>query len=283
MLTISNRLVLGAVIGFTLAFFFLGLQGRVSREGASGSICESSAREILGLHKRLALDEELESVQSVTDVEKALKLRAKLAQVRAGGGKVRLNVGSNRQVQEGFIPSNIGELNMLRLEDWERLLAGPEVGGADFLYSEHVWEHLTPAQVLQAAAASFVYLRPGGSYRIAVPDAYFPSEWYQLNQRAGGDWVATQHHMVMWSKDSLLPLLQLAGYEVRLLEYYDIRGQFHKVKYSEEGGRVERTVSNDPRNRGIRRKHGGWDPNWKPGTIMMTSLVIDAIKPVRCT
>ena len=34
--------------------------------------------------------------------------------------------------------------------------------------------------------------------------------------------------------------LKVVGYEVELLEYHDLKGQFHKAEYSEEGGRVER-------------------------------------------
>ena len=34
--------------------------------------------------------------------------------------------------------------------------------------------------------------------------------------------------------------LKVVGYKVELLEYHDLKGQFHKADYSEEGGRVER-------------------------------------------
>ena len=34
--------------------------------------------------------------------------------------------------------------------------------------------------------------------------------------------------------------LKVVGYEVEMLEYHDLKGQFHKAEYSEEGGRVER-------------------------------------------
>ena len=153
--------------------------------------------------------------------------------------------------------------------------------------------------------------------------------------------------------------LKVVGYEVEMLEYHDLKGQFHKAEYSEEGGRVERwdlilktkdrkkdrnrkedstdwhflwmqlhllqsykgwclpnqsfrvnlnsqlalnvwtwciferlhlmksfknnrTPANDPRNRGENPHGFGWDPDWVNGTLMMASLVFDAVKPTSC-
>jgi len=162
------------------------------------------------------------------------------------------------------------------------LLAHPEVSGADSLFAEHVFEHLTPTQVMRAAAASIQVLRPGGHWRIAVPDAYFPNEWYQQYARAGSKLVATQRHMVMWSVDTLPQLFEAAGYTVEMLEYHDVSGKFHKANYSEESGRVSRTPANDPRNRGERIPGWGFDPNWVNGSLQMASLVFDAAKPMEC-
>jgi len=178
----------------------------------------------------------------------------------------------NDQKLDGFLSSNIEELNIVRKEDWQRLLGHPEVAGADTLFAEHVFEHLTPTQVL----------RPGGHWRIAVPDAYFPNEWYQQYARPGGKLVATQHHMVMWSVDTLPPLFEAAGYTVEMLEYHDVAGKFHKANYTEESGRVSRTPANDPRNRGERIPGWGFDPNWVNGSVQMASLVFDAAKPMQC-
>ena len=61
----------------------------------------------------------------------------------------------------------------------------------------------------------------------------------------------------------------MAGYEIKLLEYYDVNGMFHKNDYSQENGRVGRTVENDERNQN--------------GVINFTSLVFDAIKPAGCS
>ena len=80
---------------------------------------------------------------------------------------------------------------------------------------------------MRAAAASIPVLRPGGFWRIAVPDAYFPkylehidnfcenhnncfvnSEWYQQHVRAGHT-ETIQHHMVVWSVDTLPQMFEV--------------------------------------------------------------------------
>ena len=43
-----------------------------------------------------------------------------------------------------------------------------------------------------------------------------------------------------------------------------------------------RTPANDPRNRGEYLPGFGWDPNWVNGSLMMASLVFDAVKPTEC-
>merc|ERR1712025_303009 len=145
------------------------------------------------------------------------------------------------------------------------------VCGADAIFSEHVWEHLTPMQALAAAASAFPWLKPGGRWRIAVPDAFFRHDAYQLYSRAGV-FNVVQPHSIVWSKDSLSELLQYVGFEVKLLEYYSLNGNFFSEEYDEaEYGKVKRTHKND------RRNHGNKDP---PGA--MTSLVVDAIKPLNC-
>ena len=86
-----------------------------------------------------------------------------------------------------------------------------------------------------------------------------------------------------------------------MLEYHDVSGKFHKANYSEESGRVsrsnlsesagrqilktsnDRTPANDPRNRGEYLPGFGWDPSWVNGSLMMASLVFDAVKPTECS
>merc|ERR1712154_252161 len=72
------------------------------------------------------------------------KLRKKLGSLRNAGGKVKINLGANGVSVKNFINVDYNELNMLKPKDWNQLLGGREIGGVDSLFSEHVFEHLTP-------------------------------------------------------------------------------------------------------------------------------------------
>ena len=52
---------------------------------------------------------------------------------------------------------------------------------------------------------------------------------------------------------------------VRLLEFYDQRGQFHRRSWSSNDGHIRRSAEHDPRN--------------QDGQLVYTSLILDAIKP----
>ena len=86
---------------------------------------------------------------------------------------------------------------------------------------------------------------------------------------------------------------------MEVLEYHDVKGQYHKADYTEEAGRVsrlirsssmnilkmptnDRTPANDPRNRGKKIPGWGFDPNWSEGKLQIVSLVFDAVKPKEC-
>ena len=43
------------------------------------------------------------------------------------------------------------------------------------------------------------------------------------------------------------PISKAAGYKVEVLEYHDAEGEFHKVNYTEESGRVRRKVEKEER------------------------------------
>ena len=70
-------------------------------------------------------------------------------------------------------------------------------------------------------------------FQSVLPDAHFPkylillskllknafvnSEWYQQYARAGSALVATQHHMVMWSVDTLPQLFEVKTFTFTFL------------------------------------------------------------------
>jgi len=167
------------------------------------------------------------------------------------------------------------------------------VNGFDVIFSEHVLEHFEPTQVERIAAASFAVLKPGGRFRIAVPDGYKPSPSYQHYIRPGGTPSGRgQSHMVAWTIENLAPLFANAGFEIVRKEHFESNGKFVSVEgaYDDEHryGRVGRSFRHDVRNQ--KKPHEDFKnslgnlyaADLKKGEPMYTSLWFDAVKPASC-
>jgi predicted SAM-dependent methyltransferase len=178
---------------------------------------------------------------------------------------LRIVIGSGgSRHNKGWLHTEEYELNLLREEDWSRQFSA---GSLEAILAEHVWEHLTYDEGIQAARNCYTYLAPGGYIRCAVPDGYFPDEVYQNIVQIGGpgpmDHPAASHRIVHNYK-TLQGMFTAAGYEVRLLEYCDEAGEFHDIPWDEDQGFIYRSKRFDHRNR--------------EGKLGFVSLIIDAVK-----
>lgn len=140
-----------------------------------------------------------------------------------------------------------------------------EPNSIEAFVSEHVWEHLTESEAMQATANCYEFLRPGGHLRIAVPDGFHPEPSYIEYVRPGGTGIGAYDHKVLYTYQSVRHLLETAGFLVCFLEYWDEHGNFHFREWSSEGGHIRRSKQYDPRNQN--------------GSLTYTSLIVDAIKP----
>lgn len=172
---------------------------------------------------------------------------------------LRLVIGASGIHDEGWIPTDIGCLDLLNPNHWEACL---RKGSVDAMLAEHVWEHLSPDEGLAAARRCHEYLKTGGYLRVAVPDGFFPDEKYIEDVRAGVD-----EHKVLYTHVTLADLFRRAGFTVELLEYHEADGSFHYVDWSSESGRIHRSRRFDARNR--------------DGVLRYTSLILDAHKTPR--
>lgn len=100
------------------------------------------------------------------------------------------------------------------------------------------------AEGVQAAKLCFRYLKVGGYIRCAVPDAYFPNEWYQNIVKIGGPGPRDHpvaSHKIVHTYQSLRSMFEEAGYNVQLLEYCDEKGIFHYNDWNEAEGFIYRS------------------------------------------
>ena len=132
------------------------------------------------------------------------------------------------------------------------------------MLAEHVWEHLVPEDSAAAARNLHVLLRPGGYLRIAVPDGYHPDPAYREYARPGGSGEGSDDHKVFYTHETLREVFAQAGFEIRLLEWFDANGKFHSQSWRAEDGMIERSTRFDARNR--------------TNPTAYTSLILDAVK-----
>jgi predicted SAM-dependent methyltransferase len=176
----------------------------------------------------------------------------------------KIVVGSSGVFEEGWTPTDIEHLNLLNTKDWLKYFHESAI---DAILSEHVWEHLSLSDGLLAAQNCFKYLKPGGYIRIAVPDGFHPRLSYIESVKVNGSGPGADDHKVLYDYESLSKLLKNAGFEVHLLEYFDEKNKFHYVDWLVADGMIHRSKRFDGRN--------------IDGNLNYTSLIIDAIKPVK--
>ncbi|WRP07539.1 SAM-dependent methyltransferase [Rossellomorea aquimaris] len=180
--------------------------------------------------------------------------------------EMKIVVGAGEYMNNpGWIHTQQEDLNLLDESTWENRFYKSSL---DAILAEHVWEHLTYEEGLEAAKLCMIYMKPSGYIRCAVPDGYFPDESYQRIVQVGGpgpkDHPAAGHKVVH-NYQTLTKMFETAGFEVTLLEYFDEEGKFHQNHWDGADGVIFRSKKFDPRNQGDR--------------LAFPSLIIDAVKP----
>ena len=176
----------------------------------------------------------------------------------------KIVVGSAERADAGWIPTEQEYLDLLVPADWQRYF---KPGSIDAILAEHVWEHLTAEQGRTAAQTCYRYLKPGGYLRIAVPDGFNPDPQYQSWVCVGGasPGQIENGHQVLYTYLTLMEMLETAGFQVELYEYYDQGGAFHCVDFDVGKGKIWRSRRFDRRNQN--------------GALGFASIVLDAIRP----
>jgi glycosyltransferase involved in cell wall biosynthesis/predicted SAM-dependent methyltransferase len=215
-----------------------------------------------------------ESLDALRARRRALRAHLELRAAAASAPPLRVVLGAGVAAAADpnfarWARTNVGEWDVRSAADFAAYAAaagwrggGGDGGGIAMILAEHVWEHLDHAEGLHAAQLCYAHLAVGGQLRIAVPDASRPGE----SDVAAAAADLRDGHRVRYRAATLRALLELAGFDVAVLEHHDEDGAPHidaskwrPPNNSSAGGAVARSALLDAR-----------------GAI---SLVVDARKP----
>jgi predicted SAM-dependent methyltransferase len=177
---------------------------------------------------------------------------------------MKIIVGAQSTRQVGWNALQKYELDIRDERSWARMFSPNSL---DAVLAEHVLEHLTFAEAAEAVRNCFEYLKPDGYFRIAVPDGFHPEPNYIAWVRPETGWNGDDHKL-LFNYQNLTGLLSNTGFFVRLLEWYDENGIFHKQRWSNSDGAVSRSANT------LWSKFLGIVVNAE-----YTSLIVDAFKP----
>ena len=174
---------------------------------------------------------------------------------------LKLVIGASGIYEPGWLATDIEQLNILVLDDWEKYFKANSI---DAILAEHVWEHLTLDEAYLAAKNCYQFLKPSGYIRVAVPDGLHISLDYRNKVKPGGTGAGSDDHKVLYNYKSLSHVFETAGFAVELIEYFDEQGIFHRTEWNSGNGLIHRSSRYDERNKGEQLNY--------------TSIIIDAFK-----
>jgi predicted SAM-dependent methyltransferase len=218
-------------------------------------------------HQRSGLRSNLIS-QAVRSIRDGLRrpIRRWALQRKVHRKPLKIVLGSSGLHVHDWLLTDMDQLNVVIESDWERYFQRDTV---DAVLAEHVWEHLTSEQAMEAARNCYAFLRPGGRLRLAVPDGLHPDPEYIDAVKPMGSAKGSDTHKVLYTCNSLERLLESAGFTTNVLECFDDEGNFVSADWDPRDGMVRRSARFDSRNH--------------DGQLRYTSVIIDAFKPVHET
>jgi predicted SAM-dependent methyltransferase len=171
---------------------------------------------------------------------------------------LKVVLGAGPTTFSGWLQTDKELLDVTSPSDWSALF---EPASIDSLLSEHMLEHLSPEDARVALGECYRYLKPGGLFRIAVPDGYRRDPAYVAEAAPPND-----GHQVFYNVDTLTAALQEAGFKTTALEYFDAGENFHAIPWDEKDGYIQRSVRFDSQQ------------DFRRGDLFYTSVIIDARK-----
>lgn len=131
-------------------------------------------------------------------------------------GELKIIIGAALTRDSGWLSTNEIYLDITRENHWRRAFRTPN--RISRIVSEHVFEHLTNAEMKCALKCCYMYLQEGGSLLIAVPDGNHPNELYRRNTGINGHGADAQDHKQFITYESLSTALLENGFTYTLIE-----------------------------------------------------------------
>jgi len=150
---------------------------------------------------------------------------------------LRIIIGAGSVTQCGFISLQESDLDITDAQQWVQLF---EPDSITAIVAEHVFEHLTFSEGLQAARNCHRFLKRGGTLRIAVPDGFHPDERYIEWVRPGTGYNGDDHK-VLFDYRSLAALMKRAGFHLDYKEFWNEQGELYTEQMEDERGQMRRT------------------------------------------
>lgn len=177
---------------------------------------------------------------------------------------LKVILGAAETYQKGWYSTNECWLDISNPRHWESVFHGRKL--ITHAVAEHVFEHLTHAEALQALKNVAEHMVAGGRIRIAVPDGYHPDKEYLRHVGINGIGDDAADHKQLLNTDVLQALLAEAGFQARHVEGYDKDANLVQLPYSPDDGAIRRSRLN----RQPGKTWGFPDAD--------TSLIVDGIK-----
>ncbi|MDQ8201565.1 CapA family protein [Pelagicoccus sp. SDUM812003] len=197
----------------------------------------------------------------------------------------KVEIGANRMVP-GWCRTNRDTLDAASIDSWRSSFSEE---GVSRILAEHVLEHLEDEDLAKCLVCASIFLKPGGVFRIAVPDAAHPSAFYRELCKPEGSDPGSEDHKQFFDLGFMIKVASRAGFQVEPLEWWSSEG-FHKAKWANdwETGRIER--SSDHYAGRLRYSHDLWAKlvdttpanlrqEYSTHGVSFTSLVVDLRKP----
>lgn len=157
------------------------------------------------------------------------------------GGGVKLNVGAGGTAYEGWLSAEKHHLDITRPDKFSRILRGVRVHR---VLAEHVIEHVYREEFERFLRGIKPFMLPGGTVRIAVPDAMHPSEYVRILTQPGGLEPGADDHKEFYSIATMSEIADSIGCALEPVEYFDEEGMFHRVADDWTRGYISRSFEN---------------------------------------